>query len=222
MELWTSPLRGPARALRAVWTARGQRWRVAHRLPTLSRLSPTIPQDQRQIIQENNRTTLVLQNRTVLFVANRIRGGGFEAAGVTRRYGGSRPGIKARLCRGVRHRGAWAAPGRTGGTANAALNTLAVSAGNFSAGTAKGRGHAGRLLLHPRRHANAFRDRGVGVCEPSTEPDVPSRCRGSPIAAPRIPEPIRLARDSPGLNPPIHAYPAWNRHRRHIYGRRVA
>ena len=32
---------GPARALRAVWTARGQRGRVAHRLPTLSRLSPT-------------------------------------------------------------------------------------------------------------------------------------------------------------------------------------
>ena len=61
---------GPARALRAVWTARGQRSRVAHRLPTLSRLSPTIPQDQRQIIQGNNRTTLVLQNRTVLFVAN--------------------------------------------------------------------------------------------------------------------------------------------------------
>ena len=53
-----------------MWTARGQRSRVAHRLPTLSRLSPTIPQDQRQIIQENNRTTLVLQNRTVLFVAN--------------------------------------------------------------------------------------------------------------------------------------------------------
>ena len=40
-SLWTSPLRGPARALRAVWTARGQRSRVAHRLPTLSRLSPT-------------------------------------------------------------------------------------------------------------------------------------------------------------------------------------
>ena len=39
-------------------------------LPTLSRLSPTIPLDQRQIVQENNRTTLVLQNRTVLFVAN--------------------------------------------------------------------------------------------------------------------------------------------------------
>ena len=36
---------GPARALRAVWTARGQRWRVAHRLPTLSRLSPTSAQD---------------------------------------------------------------------------------------------------------------------------------------------------------------------------------
>ena len=30
-------------------------------LPTLSRLSPTIPLDQRQIVQENNRTTLVLQ-----------------------------------------------------------------------------------------------------------------------------------------------------------------
>ena len=41
MELRTSPLRGPARALRAGWTARGQRSRVAHRLPTLSRLSPT-------------------------------------------------------------------------------------------------------------------------------------------------------------------------------------
>ena len=41
MELRTSPLRGPARALRAVWTARGHRSRVAHRLPTLSRLSPT-------------------------------------------------------------------------------------------------------------------------------------------------------------------------------------
>ena len=43
VELWTSPLRGPARALRAVWTARGPRSRVAHRLPTLSRLSPTSP-----------------------------------------------------------------------------------------------------------------------------------------------------------------------------------
>ena len=32
---------GPARALRTVWTARGQRARIAHRLPTLSRLSPT-------------------------------------------------------------------------------------------------------------------------------------------------------------------------------------
>ena len=63
---------GPARALRAVCTARGQRLRVAHRLPTLSRLSPTIPQDRRQRIQKNNRTTLVLQNRTVLFVANTL------------------------------------------------------------------------------------------------------------------------------------------------------
>ncbi len=62
---------GCGRVLRAVCTARGQN---AHALPTalptLSRLSPTIPQDQQQIIQENNRTTLVLQNRTVLFVAN--------------------------------------------------------------------------------------------------------------------------------------------------------
>ena len=32
---------GPSRALRAVWTARGQRWRVAHRLPPLACLSPT-------------------------------------------------------------------------------------------------------------------------------------------------------------------------------------
>ena len=32
---------GPARALRAVGTARGQRWRVVHRRPPLARLSPT-------------------------------------------------------------------------------------------------------------------------------------------------------------------------------------
>ena len=32
---------GPARALRAMWAAPGQRWRVAHRLPTFARLSPT-------------------------------------------------------------------------------------------------------------------------------------------------------------------------------------
>jgi hypothetical protein len=32
---------GPARALRAMWTAPGQRWRVAHRLPTFACLSPT-------------------------------------------------------------------------------------------------------------------------------------------------------------------------------------
>ena len=42
---------GPERALRAVWTARGQRLRVAHRLPTLSLLSPTVPQDQQQIVK---------------------------------------------------------------------------------------------------------------------------------------------------------------------------
>ena len=39
---------GPARALRAVWTARGQPQAVAHRLPTLSDLSPTYPQALQQ------------------------------------------------------------------------------------------------------------------------------------------------------------------------------
>ena len=39
-------------------------------LPTLSRLSPTIPQDQQQIVQQNNQKTLVLQIRTHQFVAN--------------------------------------------------------------------------------------------------------------------------------------------------------
>ena len=32
---------GPARALRAMWAARGQRGRVAHRRPTFAGLSPT-------------------------------------------------------------------------------------------------------------------------------------------------------------------------------------
>ena len=39
-------------------------------LPTLSRLSPTIPQDQQQIFQQNNQKTLLLNNQILQFVAN--------------------------------------------------------------------------------------------------------------------------------------------------------
>ena len=46
---------GPARALRAVWTARGQPRAVAHRLPTLSWLSPTTPRGQQQWLQTRRR-----------------------------------------------------------------------------------------------------------------------------------------------------------------------
>ena len=51
---------GPARALRAVWTARGQRGRVAHRLCPHSRASrPQAPQDQPPVIlTRQHRTTL--------------------------------------------------------------------------------------------------------------------------------------------------------------------
>ncbi len=51
---------GPARALRAVWTARGQRWRVAHRLTTLARLSPTTPQGRQPVFSSKNRNGRVL------------------------------------------------------------------------------------------------------------------------------------------------------------------
>ena len=60
---------GPARALRAAWT---RRWTtLAHRPPPCprSRASrPQAPQEPQPV--RGNRTTLVLQNRTGLFVAN--------------------------------------------------------------------------------------------------------------------------------------------------------
>ena len=48
--LWNCgrPLRGPARALRAVWTARGQRWRVPPPAHTLAPHNPTGPTTDRE------------------------------------------------------------------------------------------------------------------------------------------------------------------------------
>ena len=67
---------GPARALRGVWAAGGQRARpsghrpgvpprVAHRLPTLARLSPTTPQLQQQVLSSRKRERPEPQKRDI-------------------------------------------------------------------------------------------------------------------------------------------------------------